>query len=129
MQKLAEQLSQAAQALEQAHQNLQPSQKESSSRSKQQKQKQKSGKGKPSEQSADSETGNSSELTGDGEMTGQILRSALMRDWGQKQGVLDAELTDGRRRHIDQEYAPLIRRYFEALAQPEPQRKKPESKK
>jgi len=129
MQKLAEQLSQAAQALEQAHQNLQPSQKESSSKSKQQKQKQKSGKGKPSEQAADSETGNSSELTGDGEMTGKILRSALMRDWGQKQGTLDAELTDGRRRHIDQEYAPLIRRYFEALAQPEPQRKNPESKK
>ncbi len=129
MQQLAQQLSEAAQALEQAHQNLQPSQKESSSKSKQKKQKQQSGKGKPSEQAADSETGNSSELTGDGEMTGKILRSALMRDWGQKQGELDAELTDGRRRHIDKEYAPLIRRYFEALAQPEPKPKKPESKK
>ncbi|MBL4884691.1 MAG: hypothetical protein JKY95_09185, partial [Planctomycetaceae bacterium] len=60
---------------------------------------------------------------GDGKTGGDILRSALMRDWGQHQGELEAELTDGRRRLIDQEYAPLIRRYFEALAQPEPAQK------
>ncbi len=129
MEKLSEQLAQAAQALEQAHRNLQPAQRQSSSQSKRQKLSQHSGKGKPSEQAADSEAGNSSELTGDGEMTGKILRSALMRNWGEKQGELDAELTDGRRRHIDQEYAPLIRRYFEALAQPEPKQKKTETKK
>ncbi|MFK7779314.1 MAG: hypothetical protein QM501_14505, partial [Gimesia sp.] len=77
----------------------------------------------PSEQSSDSETGNQTELSGDGDVSGNILRSALMRDWGERQGELEAELTDGRRRLIDQEYAPLIRRYFEALAQPEPTQK------
>lgn len=126
-QQLAEQLAQAAKALEQANQNLQPSQKESSKKSK--KSQKQTGKGKPSDQPPDSETGNQTELTGDGEMTGDIIRSALMRDWGQKQGKLEANLTDGRRRHIDQEYAPLIRRYFEALAQPEPPEKNPDPEK
>jgi len=118
LQQLAQQLAQAAQALDRAHENLQPPQQNSQGVDQQQMASQ-STPGQPSENS-DSTTGNQTPMSGDEKMDGSVLRSALMRDWGQRQEELDADLTDARRRPIDQQYAPLIRSYFESLAQPEP---------
>ncbi|MCG6157234.1 DUF4175 family protein [Rubinisphaera margarita] len=118
LQQLAQQLAQAAQALDRAHESLQPPQENSQGADQQQMAAQASA-GQPSETS-DSTTGNQTPMAGDEKMDGSVLRSALMRDWGQRQEELDADLTDARRRPIDQQYAPLIRSYFESLAQPEP---------
>ncbi len=117
LQQLARELAQAAQSLQQAHQNLQPKQQSSPPKPQQSRQEESSPSGQPSE-SADSTAGNQSPLPADGPLTGEILKSAIMRDWGKRQGVLEADLTDSRRRAIDQEYAPLIQRYFESLAKP-----------
>jgi len=113
---LARNLAQAASSLEQAHQHMQPQQQESSSMAQQQESP--SNSGNNSERDADSLGGNLGSDPMDGSLSGEALRSALMRDWGQQQGPLEADLSDARRRPIDQEYAPLIQRYFESLATP-----------
>ena len=118
LQQLAQDLAQASRALQQAHQKLQPQQQSSSQMSQQSQQPSESGQ--PTD-SGDSTSGSQALLPGDGPMSGQILRSALMRDWGQRQEALEADLTDARRRTIDQDYSPLIQRYFEALAKPQNQ--------
>ena len=117
MQQLAQQLAQAAQDLNQAHQNLQPPQQNSNNMSQQQAQ----AEGSPSNPSedADSNQGNQTLMSGSEQPDGTVMRSALMRDWGKKQGELEADLTDARRRTIDQEYAPLIQSYFKSLSTPE----------
>ncbi|WP_339612589.1 DUF4175 family protein [uncultured Rubinisphaera sp.] len=117
LQQLAQQLAQAAQDLNQAHQNLQPPQQNSNNMSQQQAQ----AEGSPSNPSedADSNQGNQTLMSGSEQPDGTVMRSALMRDWGKKQGELEADLTDARRRTIDQEYAPLIQSYFKSLSTPE----------
>lgn len=115
---LAQELAQAASALEQAHQHMQPQQQQGSSMSQQQ---QASNDPSQSSESESKASGNNMGQTPmDGSLSGEALRSALMRDWGQKQGPLEADLSDARRRPIDQEYAPFIQRYFESLSAPEP---------
>ncbi len=118
MQQLARELAQAAQALQQAHKNLQPPDQDSQKPPSQQQQAPDiANAGQPND-SGDSTSGNQADLGPDGAPLGSARRSVIMRDWGKRQVELEADLTDARRRLVDQEYAPLIQRYLESLARP-----------
>lgn len=118
MQQLAKELAQAAQALQQAHKNLQPPDQDSQKPPSQQQQAPDiANAGQPNDGS-DSTSGNQADLGPDGAPLGSARRSVIMRDWGKRQGDLETDLTDARRRLVDQEYAPLIQRYLESLARP-----------
>lgn len=110
LQQNAEQLQQAAQQLQQAANQMQPSQAPDGKQS-----------SNPNSQTAESSQDNDQQIAQpkagvDVEQIEVELERLKKRNWGQLPGKLQTEILQSRQKNPNAEYAPLIKRYFEAIA-------------